>query len=121
MSSDSLSSRDGDAAVEELTVNLQIVSPSVGVTRLLFTDLVSTTTIKQLKERIRQTLPLRPADDHQRLIHRGRALVRDTDTILDVLGEDAVSSTCYSAGNSMSTNVYATGSVAGAADYTLGG
>lgn len=94
MSSGSSSSTSGDASPtppDQLTVNLQVVSPSVGVSRpLLFPDLDASATIKQLKEKIRQMLPLRPADDHQRLIHRGRALVRETDTLLDVFGEDAV-------------------------------
>jgi hypothetical protein len=94
MSSDSSSSKDDDAASvtpEQLVVTLQVVSPSVGVTRpLFFTDLAADTTLKQLKEKIRQMLPLRPADDHQRLIYRGRALIRDTETLLDIFGEDAV-------------------------------
>lgn len=81
-----------DATTEDLTVNLQILSPSVGVNRpLLFPSLAASTTVKQLKERIRQTLPLRPADVNQRLIHRGRAIVRETDTLLDIFGADAVS------------------------------
>lgn len=94
---DSTSPVAGDASAagtpEQLAVNLQVVSPSVGVNRpLLFPGLPATTTLKQLKERIRQELPLRPADDHQRLIHRGRAYGRETDTLLDVLGEAAVRS-----------------------------
>lgn len=79
------------ATIEEQTVNLQVLSPSVGVNRpLLFPDLAANTTIKQLKDKIRQTLPLRPADDHQRLIHRGHALVRESDTLADIFGADAV-------------------------------
>jgi hypothetical protein len=75
----------------EQTVNLQVLSPSVGVNRpLLFPNLAANTTIKQLKDKIRQTLPLRPADDHQRLIHRGHALVRESDTLVDIFGADAV-------------------------------
>ncbi|KAF5582312.1 hypothetical protein FPCIR_9628 [Fusarium pseudocircinatum] len=84
---------DGPSAATagEQTVNLQVVSPSVGVNRpLLFPNLAANTTIKQLKDKIRQTLPLRPADDHQRLIHRGHALVREADTLADILGADAV-------------------------------
>ncbi|XP_044721904.1 Ubiquitin family protein [Hirsutella rhossiliensis] len=77
--------------LEPLLVNLQVVSPSLSVNRpLLFPDLPATTTIKGLKEKIRQTLPLRPADDNQRLIHRGRALLRESDTLLDVFGPDAL-------------------------------
>ncbi|KAF5621174.1 hypothetical protein F52700_10923 [Fusarium sp. NRRL 52700] len=79
------------ATTDEQTVNLQVVSPSVGVNRpLLFPNLAANTTIKQLKDKIRQALPLRPADDHQRLIHRGHALVREADTLVDIFGADAV-------------------------------
>lgn len=78
---------DRDAA---LVVNLQIVSPSRGVGPLWFPGLPAATTVQQLKERIRETLASRPADENQRLIHRGRLLRRDTDTLQDVLGEEAV-------------------------------
>lgn len=75
----------------DLAVTLQLISPSVTVTRpLIFPDLAPTTTIKQIKEKVREILPTQPPYDHQRLIHRGRALIRDTDTLLDILGEDAV-------------------------------
>lgn len=76
----------------EPTMNLQVVSPSVGVTRpILFPDIVTSTTIKELKDRIRESLPLRPSDEQQRLIHRGRALSRDTDTLEDIFKVGAVS------------------------------
>jgi hypothetical protein len=73
-----------------LVVNLHIVSPSVGVGNLRFPDLPATTTVRQLKAKIRESLESRPADDNQRLIHRGRLLTCETDTLQDVLGEDAV-------------------------------
>ena len=76
-----------------LVVNLQIVSPSVGVGILRFPDLPATTTVQQLRENIREALPSRPADDHQRLIHRGRLMARDTDTLQDIFGEETV---CFS-------------------------
>ncbi|CAF3630967.1 unnamed protein product [Fusarium graminearum] len=77
--------------VDGQTVNLQVLSPSVGVTRpLLFPSLAANTTVKQLKDKIRQTLPLRPADENQRLIHRGRAIVRESDTLLDIFGADVI-------------------------------
>ncbi|KAI9155243.1 hypothetical protein HJFPF1_07824 [Paramyrothecium foliicola] len=94
MASESDKQQPGDAAAvpaDALTVNLQIVSPSVGVNRpLLFPGLPGKTTIKQLKEKIRQTLPLQPADENQRLIHRGRALIRETDTLLEIFGQDTL-------------------------------
>jgi hypothetical protein len=75
-----------------LPINLKIVSPSVSVNRPLnFPQLPSTTTVKDLKRRIREALDSRPSDDCQRLIYRGRALSRENDTLLQVLGEDTVS------------------------------
>ncbi|TFA99807.1 hypothetical protein CCMA1212_008050 [Trichoderma ghanense] len=81
------------ALSDQPVVNLQVVSPSVGVSRpLLFPGLPAATTIRQLKERIRQSLPLRPSDEHQRLIYRGRALVRDADSLQDIFGAEAMRS-----------------------------
>ncbi|KAL1841935.1 hypothetical protein VTJ49DRAFT_6326 [Mycothermus thermophilus] len=81
--------QDDDAP---LSVNLQIISPSAGVGNLRFPDLPATTTLQQLKQRIRESVASRPADEHQRLIHRGRMLARDTDTLLDIFGEEAIRS-----------------------------
>jgi hypothetical protein len=83
---------------EPLAVNLQIVSPSAGVGNPRFPGLPATTTVQQLKEKIRELLPSRPADDHQRLIHRGRLLSRDTDTLQDIFGEESVGFSLYSVG-----------------------
>lgn len=71
-------------------VNLQILSPSVGVNTLSFPALAASTTVAQLKQKIRETLPLQPAADQQRLIHRGRLLARDTESLRDIFGEEAV-------------------------------
>lgn len=88
----STSTEGAETSADQLNVNLQVVSPSVGVNRpLVFPGLPASTTIKQLKDKIRQSLPLRPADENQRLIHRGRALVRETDSLLDIFGADSVS------------------------------
>ncbi|KAH8887491.1 hypothetical protein GQ53DRAFT_298021 [Thozetella sp. PMI_491] len=77
-----------------LVVNLQVVSPSVGVNQPLnFPGLPPTTTIRELKAKIREALPLRPIDDHQRLIHRGRLLSRDNDTLEDVFGAELLRNT----------------------------
>jgi hypothetical protein len=86
-SSSSMPSED----VPPLTVNLQVVSPSVGVNGpLSFPQLDSATTVRQLKQKIRDVLPMKPADDHQRLIHRGRLLARDGETLQDVFGAEVV-------------------------------
>jgi len=73
-----------------LSVNLQIISPSAGVPTLSFPSLPASMTVRQLRETIQEALPSRPADDRQRLIHRGRLLTSDTDTLHDVFGEDLV-------------------------------
>jgi hypothetical protein len=71
---------------------LQIISPSVNVPQPLnFTDIEATTTVRQLKEKIRNALDTKPSDASQRLIHRGRLLSKDDDTMLVVFGDDAVS------------------------------
>ncbi|KAH7152900.1 hypothetical protein EDB81DRAFT_436897 [Dactylonectria macrodidyma] len=94
MASEPASSRSDNSSPgspDQLTVNLQVVSPSVGVNRpLMFPGLAATTTVKELKQKIRETLPLRPADENQRLIHRGRAIVRETDTLLTIFGVEVL-------------------------------
>ena len=82
-----------NVASDGSVVNLQVVSPSVGVTRpLLFPGIAASTTVRELKGKIRETLPLRPSDENQRLIHRGRAIVRETETLRDIFGADLVCS-----------------------------
>lgn len=70
---------------------LQVVSPSPGVAGpMSFPQLSSGITVKQLKEKIREFLPMRPANDQQRLIHRGRLLARDDETMLEIFGQETV-------------------------------
>lgn len=76
---------------EPLKFTLQIISPSTGVPQpLVIQGLPANATIKQLKERLRNILETRPSDQSQRLIHRGRLLARDGETMLNVFGEEAV-------------------------------
>lgn len=73
------------------TFTLQIISPSIGVTSpLSFPLLPTTTTVKQLKAKIRDALPSKPVDESQRLIHRGRMLAKETETMLEVFGQETV-------------------------------
>ncbi|TQV99177.1 hypothetical protein V2A60_004668 [Cordyceps javanica] len=84
-------SASSDATLDQMTINLQIISPSVGVNRpLQFPATPTSTNVKTLKRMIRDSLSLRPTDSNQRLIYRGKALLRDHDTLLDILGADAV-------------------------------
>jgi hypothetical protein len=84
------SMEDGEGTSSR-TFTLQVVSPSVGVTGpLFFPQLPSGTTVKQLKEKIRESLPIRPSDDHQRLIHRGRLLAKEDETMSEIFGQETV-------------------------------
>ena len=84
----------GDVGDAPSSLNLQIVSPSASVTRpLIFPSIAVSTTVRQLKEKIREAVATRPADDQQRLIHRGRLLAREDDTLENILGTEAVGST----------------------------
>lgn len=74
-----------------LVVDLHVISPSAGANQPLnFPGTPASTTVQQLKEKIRQSLPLHPLHEQQRLIHRGRMLARDTDTLRDVFGVETV-------------------------------
>ena len=76
---------------EPLTFTLHVISPSVGVSSPLnFPGLAATTTVKQLKGKIRDALASQPADENQRLIHRGRMLGREGETMLEIFGQDTV-------------------------------
>jgi hypothetical protein len=79
---------------EPITFTLVVVSPSTGVeSPLTFPQLDATTTVKQLKTKLRDVLLSKPTDGNQRLIHRGRLLARETETMLDIFGKEAVGGT----------------------------
>jgi len=82
---------------EPLHFTLQIISPSMGVSGpLSFPLLPATTSVKDLKAKIRDALPSKPVDESQRLIHRGRMLARETETMLEIFGQETVSSSTSS-------------------------
>lgn len=74
------------------TVDIHIVSPTVGVPALDFPSLPVETTMRQLKDRIQEALPSHPAHDQQRLIHRGRLLDPDDLSLRDIMTTDQVCS-----------------------------
>jgi hypothetical protein len=76
------------AAADVNTFTLQLKLPSDGV--LLLNDLSFATTVKQLKEQIRNAHERKPSDETQRLIHRGRLLMRENETMLELFGQEAV-------------------------------
>ncbi|KAI3398667.1 hypothetical protein diail_8854 [Diaporthe ilicicola] len=74
-----------------LAVNISVISPSLAVNAPLdFTGLPASTTIGQLKEKIREVLDAKPANEQQRLIHQGKLLNRESETLLDIFGEQKV-------------------------------
>lgn len=84
-----------------VALKLKILSPSAELadlrnSGLQFEDLPISTTIGQLKERIRDAVPTRPSNERQRLIYLGRVLARETDTLRDVFGATVV---CVTRGN----------------------
>ncbi|KAI9816652.1 MAG: hypothetical protein M1832_005038 [Thelocarpon impressellum] len=70
---------------------LHILSPSSEVSNLSFPSIAASTTVGELKTLIRDAVPTKPGPDRQRLIHRGRMLGSDADTLLEVFGQAAVS------------------------------
>ncbi|PNH48233.1 hypothetical protein VD0004_g138 [Verticillium dahliae] len=82
-----------DLPYDQLTVSLNIISPTTTATSggpLSFPDLSISTTISQLKEKIRNAIPSKPADTQQRLIYRGRHLQADNDTLGQIIGEATI-------------------------------
>ncbi|KAI0859468.1 hypothetical protein F4860DRAFT_482889 [Xylaria cubensis] len=93
MTSEPTTSPAAAATEEPGQFTLQILSPSVNVPQPLFLTLSVTTTVRQLKERIRGCVGTKPPDDAQRLIHRGRLLARDSETMLELFGQEPLRST----------------------------
>ncbi|KAI6246468.1 hypothetical protein HI914_05478 [Erysiphe necator] len=76
---------------KNISFSLQVVSPSADVPRTLdFHDLPITLQVKDLKKLIRDSLFCRPPDELQRLIHHGRMLTRETETMSEIFGEEAL-------------------------------
>lgn len=72
-------------------ITLNILSPSNEVAgKLTFNDCPTSTTIAELKSRICNTVGTRPAPERQRLIYRGRPLIQNSATLMDILSEEAV-------------------------------
>ncbi|MCJ1366245.1 hypothetical protein MMC16_005372 [Acarospora aff. strigata] len=73
------------------TIFLHVLSPSLEVpNKLRFPSVPISTTVGELKIKIQDAIATKPVPGRQRLIYRGKALVKDTDTMKDVFGQDAV-------------------------------
>ena len=76
---------------EHQTIFLHILSPSLEVPdKLTFPAIPVTTTVGELKNKIQDAIATKPSPARQRLIYRGKALVKTTDTMKDVFGQEAV-------------------------------
>ncbi len=83
----------GQGVQEDYLLDLNVLSPSTEVERsLLLPALPASTTVLQLKLKIRELIPSRPQPERQRLIYRGRVLTRDNDSLFVVFGRENVSS-----------------------------
>ncbi|KAG0651869.1 hypothetical protein D0Z07_1295 [Hyphodiscus hymeniophilus] len=79
----------GGAGQNSLEFNLVVISPSNGVNGPLhFPNTRGTTSVKEVKAKIRDRVSSNPTDDGQRLIHHGRLLSRETETMLEVFGQE---------------------------------
>jgi hypothetical protein len=75
------------------TLNLKILSPSTEVEGgIIFLDIPTSTTIKELRNRIQDAVQSKPAPDRMRLIYRGRVVANDGDTLGNVFGAESVRS-----------------------------
>jgi hypothetical protein len=73
------------------TINLKVLSPSTEVEGgVSFPDLPATTTVQELRSRIQDAVPSKPATERMRLIYRGRVVANDADTLGHVFGADNV-------------------------------
>lgn len=96
MAEEAASSSSAPPEEAPLLVNIQIISPSIGVNGpLSFPGLpATTTTVADLKQRVRDALPtLKPVNEHQRMIFNGRLLARENETLQDFFGEQKVTTT----------------------------
>ena len=78
-------------ADEKEMINLRILSPSTEVEGgVTFPDLPASTTIKELRSRIQDAVPSKPATERMRLIYRGSVVANDADTLANIFGADSV-------------------------------
>ena len=73
------------------TIILHVLSPSSEVPKKLTFPLVDVNmTVGELKRKIQDVVVTKPAQVRQRLIYRGRPLIRDSTSMREVFGEEAV-------------------------------
>lgn len=73
------------------TILLHVLSPSIEIpNKLTFSDVPTSTTVAELKTKICNAVPSRPATERQRLIYRGKALVKDGATLAEIFSQETV-------------------------------
>lgn len=73
------------------TILLHVLSPSIEIpNKLTFSDVPTSTTVAELKKRICNSVPSRPATERQRLIYRGKAIVKDGATLAEIFSQETV-------------------------------
>lgn len=72
------------------TFILRVLSPSAGATIPLSIRMTTTNTVKELKQKIRDSLPMQPSNERQRLIYQGRALSKEEETMTEIFGQERV-------------------------------
>ena len=93
-------------AEEAQTINLKILSPSTEVEGgVNLADVPASTTVKELRSRIQDAAPSKPAPERMRLIYRGRVVANDADTLSKVFGVDNVGSPIASSRHGLTVNV----------------
>lgn len=93
-------------AEEAQTINLKILSPSTEVEGgVNLADVPASTTVKELRSRIQDAAPSKPAPERMRLIYRGRVVANDADTLSNVFGVDNVGSPIASSRQGLTVNV----------------
>ena len=88
---ESSSSSQATASSEQQTIELHILSPSPEVPHsLTFPIVLTTTTVGELKIKIQDAVPTKPAPERQRLIYRGKALTQDSLPLKDIFTQEMV-------------------------------
>ena len=81
------------AGANTMAFKLHVLSPSAGMPdRLTFERINGSMTVSELKTKIHDVADTHPRPSRQRLIYRGRPLVRDDMTMKEVFGSEAVRS-----------------------------
>ena len=73
------------------TILLHLLSPSIEIpNKHTFSDVPTSTTVAELKTKICNAVPSRPATERQRLIYRGKALLKDGATLAEIFSQGTV-------------------------------